>query len=146
MWIDFGQILLLAVAQGWYVAVLYVECVEPSGGSVGRPRGERLVVYYVTGGAVCRIHIEIGDALAQSVGHHSHGVVGVHAARVARALGERGQPEAVGLLRHGDERADYVALFLGLEQHAQRMCGAVGVPDPVVGIVWRAVVLVNLAV
>ena len=73
-------------------------------------------------------------------------MVAVHASRVARHSGEGGEPVSPVMCRRPDERTDDVGLALGVNEHAQGMHGAVGVPQPVVGIVGVTLIVVHLVV
>ena len=73
-------------------------------------------------------------------------MVAVHAARVARHLGEGRHPLRTHLLSHAKVRLDDVLLLGGAQQGAQRVGGAVGVPNPVVGVKGVAIVVVYLSV
>ena len=73
-------------------------------------------------------------------------MVRVHPAGVAGHLRKGRGPVVAGLLRHPDEGSEDVLLQGRVHHHAQRMGGAVGVPDPIVRVERRAAVLMDLVV
>ena len=89
------------------------------------------------------VHVQ---ALDDGVGESRHCMVRVHPAGIAGHFREGGSPVVPGLLRHPDEGGEDVLLQGRGHHHAQRVRGAVGVPDPVVRVERRAAVLMDLVV
>ncbi len=86
------------------------------------------------------------EPLDQRVGKGRDRMVRVHPAGVAGHLRKGRGPVVAGLLRHPDEGSEDVLLQGRVHHHAQRMGGAVGVPDPIVRVERRAAVLMDLVV
>ncbi len=139
-----GVCLRLSCLEGGYVSMFLVEVVYPAGGSA-RPRGECLLFDASATGFVGGVEVEL-QTFGGGVGYGGYGVVRVHAAGVARDFGEGGHPHVAHLPGHAEVGVDDVFLGLVVDEQAQGVGGAVGVPNPVVGVEGSAVVVVHLAV
>ena len=126
------------------ITVFTVEIVQPAG-RCSRPRGERLFFNPFPASLVgfCRVYFQ---PFGQCVGYRGNGMIGVHATCVTCYFGESRHPHIAHLFRHAQVGCDDVFFLLLVDQCAERMCGTVSVPNPVVGVERSTVVFVYLSI
>ncbi len=135
----------LARVQSRNVSLLLVKFIQIAC-CICRPGCQRLLCDGIFAGLIGFIQVEIFQTFPVSIQKSSHDVVGVHNRPVPVDARKDRSPEMIHLFGHADERAEYVLFSFGIDHDVQRMMGAIGIPDPVVRVERRAIVIVHLAI
>ena len=141
---DIGIRLYFPVTEGGDISVFPIETVNLSGRIPG-PWNQRLLSQRLLSGLESRLRIDL-EPLCHGVGESRDTVVAVHPPGIPGHFRERRHPSGSHLVRHPQERSEYILFQRLVHKGPERMGRPVGIPDPVIGIERSASVLMDLIV